>query len=213
MIFDVQDLLSKILFSGRVPGYDRHNWFDFNGNSSYRTLQVDKTRANASRVSKVWHINFRAWIEEQMEVEARRSWVRSIDLGLKMCNFVSLDQFDYHDKETVGYTVFFKKEPLFSIHFICREGKGKKKKGLSEVVAVYGLLSEYRRMHGVKKTAAKKQENKTKKKIIGVPDQAYLNPHSRSAKDSDELAVWTLAMKEELLDWFGEQHARMVKAF
>ena len=68
-------------------------------------------------------------------------------------------------------------------------------------------------MHGVKKTIAKKQAKQIKKKIIGVPNEAFLLLNNRSPEEKAKLSVWKNTMRNELLEWFGEQHARMRAAF
>lgn len=213
MMKDVQEVVCRLVFVGGVPGSTRNNWLHFeNGVSTAWQLLVDYTRANAGRVSKLWHTHFRAWLEKEMEVEARKAWVAGVKMGLDMCDFIDLDDYLYHDDKRAQYSVWLKNESLFGAEFICREGKGKKKKGLCEIVVLYAVCSEYRRMHGVAKTAAKKQAKKIKKKIIGVPATAFVNPHGRSMQQSVELAVWQLTTRTDLLAWFAEQHTRMCYA-
>ena len=210
MLKDVQEAVGRVVFVGGVPGSSRENWLHFeNGDSTAWTLLVDHTRANASRVNKLWHTLFRAWLEQEMAVEARKAWVAGVKMGLDMCNFIDLDEYQYGDDKRAQYTVWLKNESLFGAEFVCREGRGKKKKGLYEVVVLYAVCHEYRRMHGVAKTAAKKQAKKIKKKIIGVPDAAFVHPDSRSLQQSVDLAVWQCTTSTDLLAWFAEQHTRM----
>jgi len=75
---------------------------------------------------------------------------------------------------------------------------------------VYHVLAQYRRLHGVAKTAAKRQAKKTKKKIVGVPGEAFVHPASRSPEDKLRLAVWASETRQALLEWLAEQHPRML---
>ena len=212
MIPDVQDLVCQILFMGNLPQRMQKNWSHFeNGDSHSLIIQVDKTRVKGSRVCKLWHKHFRAWLDKEIEAEAKRSWVRCIKMAMTMCNYVDFS-FDFGD-ERAQYSLWIKDEPLIVVDFKCREGKGKNKKGLCEVVAKYGILAKYRHMHGVKKTIAKKQAKQIKKKIIGVPNEAFLLLNNRSPEEKAKLSVWRNTMRNELLEWFGEQHARMRAAF
>ena len=86
----------------------------------------------------------------------------------------------------------------------------RKKKGRCELVALYAVYSQYRRLHGATKTAAKKEQRKTKKKIVGVPGEAFVHPASRSDEDRLRLAVWASETRQALLEWLEAQHARMV---
>ncbi len=86
----------------------------------------------------------------------------------------------------------------------------RKQKGRCELVAVYAVFAQYRRLHGVAKTAAKRQAKKTKKKIVGVPGEAFVHPASRSPEDKLRLAVWASETRQALLEWLAEQHPRML---
>jgi len=215
MIPDVQDFICKILFKGYVPGYTRQDWMHFNGNGQVLTLRVDHNRAKASRVSKLWHKHFREWLEKETEAEAQHSWCRGINIGLQMAHIVDVDFHMYADEhpEYAQYSLWLNKEPLVAVHFGLRPGKGKKKKGVCELVAHYSLLAEYRRMRGVGNTAAKKQAKKWKKKIIGVPDEVFVYPDTRTSEQKETLRDWNETIKNELLDWFQEQHERMRAKF
>ncbi len=75
---------------------------------------------------------------------------------------------------------------------------------------MYAVLAQYRRLHGVAKTAAKKQFKKIKKKIVGVPGEAFMHPASRSDEDRLRLAAWASETRQALLEWLAEQHPRML---
>jgi hypothetical protein len=212
MITDLQDVVCKTLFNGLIPGSTRTDWFSFDGNGTTITLRVDKNRVHASRVSKRWHKHFREWLVKETEAEARRSWCLGINLGLDLCNFVPVD-FDLDNIAQVQYSVWLNKEPLVAVHFVCRPGKGKNKKGQCELVVHYSLLTEYRRMRGVAKTAAKKQAKKIKKKIIGAPQEVFVLPDTRTPEQNATLLVWNEAVKNELRDWLSQQHTHMHKVF
>jgi len=215
MITDFQDVVCKTLFNGLIPGSTNSDSFSFNGNGTIITLRVDKNRVHASRVSKRWHKHFREWLVKETEADARRSWCPGINLGLGLCNFVHFVpvDFDLDNIERVQYSVWLNKEPLFAVHFVCRPAKDKNKKGQCELVVHYSLLTEYRRMRGVAKTAAKKQAKKTKKKIIGAPQEVFVMPKTRTREQNATLLVWKEAVKNELLDWFSQQHTHMHKVF
>lgn len=212
MIDDVQDFICKTLFNGLIPSLRGTDWFSCDGNGTTLTLRVDKNRVHASRVSKRWHKHFREWLEKETEAEARRSWCLGINLGLDLCNFVHHD-FAFYDNNEAQYSVWLNEESLVFTHFVCRPGNGKNKKGFCELVVVYGLEAKYRRMRGVAKTAAKKQAKKIKKKIIGVPQEVFVLPDTRTPEQKATLLVWNKAMKNELLDWFSQQHTHMHKVF
>jgi hypothetical protein len=52
------------------------------------------------------------------------------------------------------------------------------------------------------------QQRKTKKKIVGVPGEAFVLPASRSDEDKLRLAVWASETRQALLEWLEAQHAR-----
>jgi hypothetical protein len=178
-------------------------------------LRVDEKRVHASRVCKRWHKHFREWLLKETEAEARRSWCLGIGLGLDLCNFVDVDfaLYDNNDNKDDQFSVWLNKEPLVAMQFVCRPGKGKNKKGECELVIHYSLLAEYRRMRGVAKTVAKKQAKKIKKKIIGVPQEVFVLPKTRTPEQKATLLVWKKAMQNELLDWLKQQHTHMHKVF
>lgn len=215
MIPDVQDFICKILFTGFVPGYIRFDWMHFNGNGQVLTLRVDHNRAKASRVSKLWHKHFREWLEKETEAEAQHSWDRGINIGLQLADFVDVDFHLYADKnaEFAQYSLWLNKEPLVAVGVELRPGKGKKKKGVCELVFLYSLQAEYRRMRGVGKTAAKIQGKKWKKRIVGVADEVFVHPEQRTPEQVQTLAVWKNTMMNEMLDWCREQHERMRAKF
>jgi len=212
MIRDVQDLVCQIMFKGYLPQYTRQDWMNYRHNGQCLTLFVEKDSAIASRVSKLWHKHFRAWLEKETEAEAQHSWVRSINIGLQLADFVDVDFHMYVD-EHAGYSLWLNTEPLVAVDVVLRPGKGKKKKGVCELVFTYGLLAEYRRMRGVGKTAANKQEKKCKKKIVGVTDEVFVHPDHRTPQQNQTIGVWNNTIKNEMLDWFREQHARMRAKF
>jgi hypothetical protein len=204
---DVQDYICKILFMGNMPHHKKKTRSE-KGDSIKRIIQVDKARANASRVSKLWHKHFRDWLNTEIEAEAQLCWSRSIKMSITMCNY-----FDFSFRsERAQYSLWIKDKPLIVADFECRESNRKNKKGLPEVVAKYGILAKYRHMHGVKKTIAKEQGKKWKKKIIDVPKEVFLLLNS-SPEDKDKQRVWKDTMMMEMMDWFGEQHAGMRAKF
>jgi hypothetical protein len=213
MIGDMQDIVCQIRFNGWIPGSTYTNWFSSEGNGTTLMLRVDKNRVHASRVCKRWHKHFREWLVKETEAEARRSWCLGIDLGLDLCNFVDVDFALYGDNKDAQYSISLNKERLVDMQFVCRPGKGKNKKGQCELVVYYALLAEYRRMRGVAKTAAKKQAKKIKKKVIGVPQEAFVLPETRTPEQKATLLVWNEAMQNELLDWLSQQHTHMHKVF
>jgi hypothetical protein len=211
MIDDVQDLVCRVVFTGRVKGSTRDNWLGLhNHNAHARTLLIDHGRAKASRVNRRWHAHFREWLAKQLHVEARKAWAWGVDIALDMCNFVPLEDYEYNDGQREQYSVWLKNESLLALDFICREGKGSKQKGRCELVAVYAVLAQYRRMHGVAKTAAKQQAKQIKKKIVGVPAEAFVHPATRSPEDKLRLAAWASETRQALLEWLAEQHPRML---
>jgi hypothetical protein len=215
MIRDVQDFVCQILFKGYVPGYTRDDWMNCNGNGQVLKLRVDHNRAKASRVSKLWHKHFREWLEKETEAEAQRSWCRGINIGLQMADFVDVDFHLYNDEyaEFAQYSLWLNKKPLVAVGVELRPGKGKKKKGVCELVLLYSLQAEYRRMRGVKKTAAKKQGKEWKKRIFGVADEVFVHPEQRTPEQVQTLAVWKNTIRNDMLDWCREQHAGMRAKF
>ncbi len=178
--------------------------------STDTVLHVDLTRVTTSRVRKFWHEQFRVWLLKELEAEKRKAWACGIKVGYDMGGFIDLDHFLYYDDMRAQHSLYLRKLPLFRLDFVCREGKGKNKKGLAEIVALYAILPEYRRMLGVAKTAAKQQAKKTRKKIVGVPPEDFVHPHTRSAEQSAQLAVWKFMTRMDLLLWLAEQHPRML---
>jgi hypothetical protein len=213
MIGDMQDIVCQTLFNGWIPGKTHRNWFKSEGNATTLMLRVDEKRVHASRVCKRWHKHFREWLMKETEAEARRSLCLGIDLGLDLCNFVHFDFALYGDNKDAKYSISLNNEPLVNMEFVCRPGKGKNKKGQCELVVYYSLLAEYRRMRGVAKTVAKKQAKKIKKKIIGVPQEVFVLPKTRTPEQKATLLVWKKAMQNELLDWLKQQHTHMHKVF
>jgi hypothetical protein len=211
MISDVQEIICRLVFSGKLLRNSRTNWLTFEGNGEALTLRVDKNRAKARRVCKLWHEHFLEWMKVQTEAEVRRSWSRGIDFGLDLCNIVRTD-FALFDNIQSQDSVWLRPESLVAVHFVRRECKDKKKKGLCELLVLYVLCAEYYRVRGLKKTAAKKQAKKVKKKIVSVPQEVFIDFHARSPEDTAKLAAWKLTMKNELLDWLLLQHTRMTRA-
>jgi len=212
MIFDVQEIVCRLVFSGKLLHNSKTNWLTFEGNGGSRTLRVDKNRAKARRVCKLWHKHFIEWMKIQTEAEVRLSWSRGIDFGLDLVNVVDVN-FALFDNKQAQDSVWLKPESLVAVHFVRRECKDKKKKGLCELLVLYVLSAEYYRVRGLKKTAAKKQAKKAKKKIVSVPQEVFIDFHARSPEETAKLADWKLTMKNELLDWFLLQHTRMTRAF
>jgi hypothetical protein len=126
MIGDAQDLVCRVVFSGRVKACARDEWLGLQNHYVHALeLLVDHGRAKASRVNRRWHTHFREWLAQQMEVEARKAWARGVDVGLDMCNFVPLEDYEWHDGQTEQYSVWLKNESLLGLEFVCREGKGR----------------------------------------------------------------------------------------
>ena len=126
MLGDVQDIVCQAVFTGRLKWYTRDNWMGLQNQSAHAlTLLVEHGRAKASRVNRLWHAHFNEWLVKQMEVEARKAWASGVDVGLGMCNFVPLEDYEYHDGQREQYSVWLKNESLLGLEFFCREGKGR----------------------------------------------------------------------------------------
>ena len=120
MIKDVQEILCHLIFSGKLLGWSTTNWLSFEGNGSALTLRVDRNRAKASRVCKLWHQHFLDWMKTQTDAEARRSWSRGIDLSLNLCDVVDVD-FALYDNKEAQDSVWLKCESLVAVQ--CNNGQ------------------------------------------------------------------------------------------
>jgi hypothetical protein len=207
---DMQRLLAKTIFSGRVPTRTFHHA----GSPLYRHRQpgallettpcVRRYMTMAAAVSKTWRKQFQRYFKRQMRNIAAMTWRRAIQRGLRLCHIDSYGMpFTTHHTPQAWLPDFTVVEWHLRLDDTLRASLEITRQRMG---AAHALSAQYalRRDYGVA------GERLSEVHTMRVPDACWIvgPPGSMII----ELERWDFLQTETLREWLRAQRMRLVEA-